>query len=370
MNRLVLLVATAAIALIVPGAAHAASSEATTINAAVTNGVLIYTSAAGTVDNVTVGQSFGGVTISEPTSPENSPVGAGCGIISATSAYCTGATSASVQTLDLDDTILNWSWLPATLDAGDGTDTITGGVAAETIRGGDGNDTITAGKGADVVDAGPGDDKVDVQDGVVDTVDCGAGSDTIVADADDVLVNCDIAAAAGTVITGTPQGAGEDPSPGPNADRPLTAPKLLAAATLAGPVIAAVTQGSEIPVSKKGAAPFVLACSAEEAKACSGVIFIDPVTKKAKGKKSKRARQSVSAFMARRGRYGSSPFKVKPGSDDTVDVKLSGIALKALGKKSRRRKARAARRGRSVRAVVTIAPKRAHAKRVTIVLKG
>ena len=370
MNRLVLLVAAAAIALIVPGVAQADSPHVqTTVNAAVANGVATYTSGAGTVDNVTVMQSFGGVTISEPTSPEAAPVGAGCSVLSATSAYCF-ATSVSIQTLDLDDTIANGSWLRATLDAGAGADTVTGGVAAETIRAGDGNDTITAGKGADVVDAGPGDDKVDVQDGVVDTVDCGAGSDTIVADADDVLVNCDIAAAAGTVITGTPQGAGEDPSPGPNADRPLTAPKLLAAATLAGPVIAAVTQGSEIPVSKKGAAPFVLACAAEEAKACSGVIFIDPVTKKAKGKKSKRARQSVSAFMARRGRYGSSPFKVKPGSEDKVDVKLSGIALKALGKKSRRRKARAARRGRSVRAVVTIAPKRAHAKRVTIVLKG
>ena len=367
MNRLVLLVATAAIALIVPGSAQAASPHVptTTVNAVVANGVATYQSGAGTIDNVTVAPSFGGVTISEPTSPEGSPVGAGCSVFSATSAYCF-ATSVSIQTLDLDDTIVNFAWLPATLDAGAGADTITGGAAAETIRGGDGNDTIKAGTGVDRVESGEGDDKVDVQDGAIDTVDCGGGSDTIVADANDVLVNCDVAGAAGT---GTPAGDATSPG-GPGADGSLTAPKLLAAATLAGPVIAAVSEGVEVEVGNKGTAPIVLGCSAEEAKACSGVIFIDPVTSKAKGKKSKKAKQSVSAFMARRGRYGSSPFKVKPGGEDKVDVKLTGIALKALGKKSRGRKARAARRGRSVRAVVTIAPKRSRAQRVTIVLKG
>ena len=73
--------------------------------------------------------------------------------------------------------------------------------------------------------------------------------------------------------------------------------------------------------------------------------------------------------MARRGRYGRSAFKIKPGSQDKVDVKLTGIALKKLGK-PRGRKARSARRGRRVRAVVTIAPRKSRAQRVTITLKG
>jgi Ca2+-binding RTX toxin-like protein len=52
-------------------------------------------------------------------------------------------------------------------------DQLTGGPGANTLNAGDGNDTITA------------------RDGAVDTIDCGAGSDTAVVDSVDVVSNCE-----------------------------------------------------------------------------------------------------------------------------------------------------------------------------------
>ena len=368
--------AAAAVALVVlPSTALAAET------ASVSGGVVNYTSGAGTVDTVTVSNGSGGsVVVAETTSPSGS-LGSGCTTLSSTSASCTGATSINIQTLDLDDSIVNTSSRGGTLDAGLGNDTVTGGTPVETILGGDGSDTINPGGGVDIVNAGPGDDQLDTRDGLAESIDCGDGADTILFDEADVLTNCEVPAA--TVITDpvdepaptttatkteTPADA---PATAPAADAPISAPKLLKAVTLVGPIEAAVTEGAEVTVSGKGVAPFVLACTADAGAACAGSVFIDPapVAKKSKKARGKAKNASVRAFMARRGRYGRSAFKITPGSEDTVDVKLSGMALKALGK-PRGRKARSARRGRRVRAVVTIAPRKSRAQRVTITLKG
>jgi hypothetical protein len=77
------------------------------------------------------------------------------------------------------------------LRGGTGADEISGGAGNDVIDGGAGDDITTGGAGRDVLTAGAGNDTVNVADGEVDTVDCGAGVDTVVADRTDVLRNCE-----------------------------------------------------------------------------------------------------------------------------------------------------------------------------------
>ncbi len=88
-----------------------------------------------------------------------------------------------------------------TLDGGGGDDTITGGPGDDAINAGYGNDTIVGGPGRDVIHAdltsggcGPvwcdlpyGNDTINVRDGEVDTVDCGFGTDSVIADPQDMI---------------------------------------------------------------------------------------------------------------------------------------------------------------------------------------
>jgi RTX calcium-binding nonapeptide repeat (4 copies) len=83
---------------------------------------------------------------------------------------------------------------------GDGNDVLRGGAGADEIAGGAGTDTIDGGAGADIVDpgagkdtvvTGDGDDTITARDGAVDTIDCGPGTDTVIADPADVLRNCE-----------------------------------------------------------------------------------------------------------------------------------------------------------------------------------
>ncbi|MBJ7519337.1 MAG: hypothetical protein JHC84_06550 [Solirubrobacteraceae bacterium] len=62
---------------------------------------------------------------------------------------------------------------------GSGDDTIDGGTGEDTLSGGDGSDEIVAGPGRDNVTGGRGNDIIRVADGDQDTVDCGAGIDTV-----------------------------------------------------------------------------------------------------------------------------------------------------------------------------------------------
>ena len=87
------------------------------------------------------------------------------------------------------------------LRGGDGQDRIDGGDGDDKIDGGFGDDTITGGPGRDSIsadlaggDCGPlwckypyGNDTVDVRDGAPDSVTCGAGTDSVKADAEDTV---------------------------------------------------------------------------------------------------------------------------------------------------------------------------------------
>lgn len=70
-----------------------------------------------------------------------------------------------------------------------GNDYIEGRGKADIIYGGDGNDTIYGGAGSDLIYGDLGDDWINVGPSSVfhDTVDAGAGMDTVVADGDDVI---------------------------------------------------------------------------------------------------------------------------------------------------------------------------------------
>jgi hypothetical protein len=77
------------------------------------------------------------------------------------------------------------------LTGGAGDDKLTGGKGNDRLTGGPGNDTISPGSGHDVVDAGSGNDTINSVDGVKETIDCGAGRDTVRADRRDRLKHCE-----------------------------------------------------------------------------------------------------------------------------------------------------------------------------------
>ena len=85
-----------------------------------------------------------------------------------------------IPLLDGDDS-LNMQGIdePAVVDAGPGTDTITGTTAADDIDGGSGNDTLNGYVGEDRIRGGDGDDQISVAGGAGngDHVEGGAGND-------------------------------------------------------------------------------------------------------------------------------------------------------------------------------------------------
>jgi Ca2+-binding RTX toxin-like protein len=107
---------------------------------------------------------------------------------------------------------------------GDGADKLDGGAGNDKLDGGYGDDTIVGGPGKDIIsgdravgDCGPiwckfpyGNDTIDVRDGEVDSVSCGAGTDTVLADAADVVApDCE-----NVTRSGAPASPGPAPAPG------------------------------------------------------------------------------------------------------------------------------------------------------------
>ena len=72
-----------------------------------------------------------------------------------------------------------------------GPDTVAGGAHDDSLHGGTGDDTLNGNGGGDVLNGGAGNDTIQARDGLVDRIDCGDGTDTVVADAVDSVVNCE-----------------------------------------------------------------------------------------------------------------------------------------------------------------------------------
>jgi Ca2+-binding RTX toxin-like protein len=91
--------------------------------------------------------------------------------------------------------------VPNVLIGNAGTNGLTGGRLDDRLDGlggrdflfaGDGADTLVPGAGDDYVIADAGDDLVDARDGEAEQfLDCGPGDDTVWADPQDVVVNCE-----------------------------------------------------------------------------------------------------------------------------------------------------------------------------------
>jgi Ca2+-binding RTX toxin-like protein len=117
------------------------------------------------------------------------------------------------------------------LSGADGMETIDGGAGNDRVVGGFNDDVLTGGPGRDQIigdlptgDCGPlwckypfGNDTINAQDGEVDTISCGWGTDTVYADAADVVdKDCETVTRAGAapvpVVTPkpTPKGNGKD----------------------------------------------------------------------------------------------------------------------------------------------------------------
>jgi hypothetical protein len=340
-RRIATTAATMAALLLLPASALAVESVS------VTGGVLTYTAGDGTVDDVWLTESNGLHYLSEPTSPSGG-IGAGCVYVGSATAECTGATSAVIQLLDGDDSVTVLASLPATLSGGGGVDTLIGGPLADDIDGG---------AGADTINGGGGDDAIEARDGEVDTIDCGPGDDPVEADANDVLTNCEPVPDPEPPAPPAPEAPVEpagEPAPPPVEAPPVATPPLETppaqlpgdAGTLPPLAVLPVTIEQEvIKVDASGVATFDLACAATEVAGCEGVVYLDPAPR---AKKRKRR-----AVAARRGRYGRSRFDVAAGSKVRLRLSLSPAARRKLGLKPGKR-ARMARRGRRVKAQVTV----------------
>jgi Ca2+-binding RTX toxin-like protein len=144
------------------------------VQASVTNGVLNVVAAAGINDVISVmrNNATGKYTV---TDTQNRIAGSsGCTPMSTNQVTCTGATSLVVN-------------------GGDGNDTITAdaGTQKSKLVGGAGNDTLMGGAGVDTFNGGGGNDKITSKDGKAEKVVCKAGNDTVVADPNDKLKDCE-----------------------------------------------------------------------------------------------------------------------------------------------------------------------------------
>ena len=94
-----------------------------------------------------------------------------------------------------DDRILGDAG-PDGLYGGPGADHLDGGASADRLLGGDGNDVLIGGSAPDYMDGGDGDDEIRAADDSIDTVQCGAGTDTVYVEAHaptrDQLLNCEV----------------------------------------------------------------------------------------------------------------------------------------------------------------------------------
>ena len=68
------------------------------------------------------------------------------------------------------------------LFGGAGNDRLRGDTGIDRVEGGPGNDNMTGGDDEDDLVGGTGNDRIDARDGAEDTIDCGAGEDTVLVD--------------------------------------------------------------------------------------------------------------------------------------------------------------------------------------------
>lgn len=179
------------------------------------------------------------------------------------------------------------------IDGKAGNDVIEAGYGDDRIVGGPGQDSINADAGSGacnfLVCRGPyGNDHVDVRDGEKDSVTCGVGTDTVIADPiDEIAADCENVDR-GT--TGTPPGRDRDPRGG-GGDRRPSAKRCVVPKVKAGSTLAAAKKA----LSKKG-------CKAKTKKAASKKVRKGRVIKLSHKAGKKLKHKATVTVLVSRGR--------------------------------------------------------------------
>ena len=215
LNRLLALAATTA-------ALGISATPAAASGVAIDDGMLRFTAAPGESNDALVAPGDeGGLIVADSGSAPAAP-GAGCEPADGF-ALCGDARELVLDLGDADDvaSVDGAVVLPATIDGGDGSDSISAGGGVTLLRGGAGDDFLNGGEAGDSVDPGPGpdyvisaggDDTIAARDGEADSISCGEGDDTVSADLDDsVDPDCERVSTSGTApVFGPPAGGASD----------------------------------------------------------------------------------------------------------------------------------------------------------------
>jgi Ca2+-binding RTX toxin-like protein len=400
-------------ALLIAGALPTSASAA---SGSVAGGVLTFTGGA-SVDDITITLATGNYNIADASGIAPT-AGAGC-MTSAGRLRCDASaiTSLVVNLGEGDDKVTNFTFAPAVITGGNGTDQITGGFGADRIDGGDnddllnggwGNDVFVAEPGADAVngsigtdtidysartapvtatlggaaddggtvehdnltgierviggsgadnlvgtsaaerfvgglgsdsfDAGGGADVIEAGDGQADSGSCGTEVDTVSFDVLDVFdASCEGWTASGT---GSDSSSGSDSSGSDGGGDSGSGDDE--GTVFSTPI--AVTFGSKpAPFDvRRGTVALALSCAGDAAEGCRGKVTLTITQSVSKGRVAAARRRSTRRSTRRRKAFkiGSRRFKLAPGKEAKVPVRLSRRGRRALGSR-RRSKVRA-----------------------------
>ena len=193
-----------------------------------------------------------------------------------------------------------------TLAGGAGNDLIDGSFGNDSVDGGAGNDRLTGGTGSDDVRGGAGADSLHGRDGDVDRLDCGADADTVDADTGDTVAECEVGA--------------------PSVALPPTVP---AAPLSAFNLIYGMFKVPTTPVTLRGGhVTLSVSCpAASPTGRCSGVISLEPVGRKGKGKAKARSSRRTRRFSV-----GEKSYAVRAGKKAKVRVRISTAGRRAINR--------------------------------------
>jgi Ca2+-binding RTX toxin-like protein len=170
-----------------------------------------------------------------------------------------------------------------------GPNSFIGGPGNDILQGQDGNDALEGGAGADMLEGGNGDDAVRSRDAVADTVNCGAGTDSIDADAvDTVAADC---------------------------ERPAAAPAAIPATLDRVP--------KSVRLTRKGYLRIKVTCPVTAVNGCTGTVTIAVLVR------------STGVTMSAAKRAAGKKFSLKAGESKVTKVKISRNGRRRVLKKKR-----------------------------------
>jgi hypothetical protein len=188
-----------------------------------------------------------------------------------------------------------------TIDGGPGDDVVMGYGGGDTIDGGPGMDQVEGEGGSTITDGTGGPDRIMTADGFQDTVACGSGADSLVADSIDIIAAPGFSGTCEQVTIVAGDGGPGGAAPGGGAPSGASPPPVVASD--------AVRVAGRSARVKRGSARVKLRCAGP--RACRGTLALR---------------------LKRRG-IGSARFSIPAGASRTVGVKLNRAGRRALRRK-------------------------------------